>query len=140
MPSIPSNFPLPIANFNKKLNEYCSIQTKVVGKRPIHMLIREYAKHQHQIIDLINKIDLPDLLQLKKINNQINQISIAKCIYYDTTKFGFLKRIYSCFLNAVFFGKCMSSGQLGLSLSEQLSIQIENREQVLQKSLLEKRD
>lgn len=125
-----------LKQFSKRLDEFYSIKSKVVGKHPIHKIIREYAKHQHQIIDAMETLNLSELQALKKINQRIKYISQNKCTYYRNTSFGFIKRIYSCFLNAIYFGNWASSGSLGLTLSEKLAVQIENRENILRTVLL----
>lgn len=126
------NSSLHIDRLNKKINAFSSVSTKVTGKRPIHRMIREYAEIQSKIVELIPMMDFVQLQNLKIINNQVKLISEAKCSYYLTSSFGVFKRIYSCFLNAIFFGMWTSSGHLGLVLSQQVAAQIESREMALQ--------
>lgn len=121
------NLPPFLKHLSKGLDEFCSMPVKVVGKRPIYKLVREYAKCEHLIIDSLVTFNSLELQTLKKINRQVKEISENKCTYYDTAPFGLLKRIYSCFLNAMYFGRFASSGSLGLTLSAKLAEQIENR-------------
>lgn len=118
---------------NKRLDEFCllSSETKVVGKLPIHSFIREYAQNEHKIIEVMEKLDFSELQALKRLNRNISRISQDKCTYYSTSFLGALKRITSCFFNAIYFGKWQSSGQLGSILSEKIGIQIDNRIQIV---------
>lgn len=125
------NTPDFLRHLSKSLDDFFLTPVKIVGKRPIYKIIREYVKCQYRLNDSLAHFNAQELQALKKINRQVKVISEDKCNYYDTTQYGLLKRIYSCSLNAIYFGRFASSGSLGIELSKEIDKQIEIREKAL---------
>jgi hypothetical protein len=88
---------------NRESKDRCSL--------PLHRIVWEFKKNIEE-----NRIGL-GLEEMASLAEKISFFSQEKVAYYRSTRFGFIKQIFSFLRNIVCIGRFNSSGQLGLKLS-----------------------
>lgn len=99
-----------------KLNEQLSkqIETSLQSpyvSQPIHDIIKQFNQRSNELN--VNSEEH------KILANKIKLLSEKKNEYYQKSRFGFIKRFFSSLHNVLSMGRFISSGQLGLELSDQ---------------------
>lgn len=98
-----------IAHFNTEIEARMVMSATDRQSLPIHHLVRAFKTMADQHTPAI----YPDLAE------KIKMLSEEKINYYHSSRFGFLIEFFSSLRNLVMAGAYMSSGQLGLKLTEQ---------------------
>ena len=79
---------------------------------PLHEIVKKFAQYREGNQPNLNSE------KMASIAGRIKILSQEKVVYYQSTRFGFIKQFFSCLRNAFRMGRFTSSGQLGLELSQ----------------------
>lgn len=78
---------------------------------PLHTIVYDFQK---------NMSELKTLPVASLLADRVKILSQEKIEYYETTRFGFIKKFFSSLRNYITLGTFTSTGQLGLNLATQL--------------------
>src|SRR5262245_6146487 len=107
-----------------KTEYYTNNKSKFKNKSKISDILNN---HKEIIKEIKTTKDLKLLKEIKELSDKIKYISKEKLDYYQSTRFGFIKKFFSSLRNVWKMGTFTSSGQVGLDLSANISVSILQR-------------